>query len=107
MSSNNMIYNGAVGDVDIIFAGGGTAACVAAGRLAKANPDLKIVLVEGGPNNYQNPTITNPAFYLSHLVPDSKNTLVSNDTALSWATVMRMDDFSTDYAREMADERGW
>lgn len=66
-----------VEDVDIIFAGGGTAACVAAGRLAKARPDLKILLIEGGPNNYNNPTITNPAFYLSHLVPDSKTALVS------------------------------
>jgi alcohol oxidase len=47
--------------VDIIFAGGGTAACVAAGRLAKANPDLKILLVEGGKNNFQDPTIVNPA----------------------------------------------
>jgi choline dehydrogenase-like flavoprotein len=70
-------YNESVGEVDIIFAGGGTAACVAAGRLAKANPDLKIVLVEGGPNNFNNPTVTNPAVYLSHLAPDSKTALVS------------------------------
>ena len=70
-------YNESVGEVDIIFAGGGTAACVAAGRLAKANPDLKIVLVEGGPNNFNNPIVTNPAVYLSHLAPDSKTALVS------------------------------
>ena len=69
-------YNESVGEVDIIFAGGGTAACVAAGRLAKANPDLKIVLVEGGPNNFNNPTVTNPAVYLSHLAPDSNTVLV-------------------------------
>jgi len=80
--TTNGIYNDSVGDVDIIFAGGGTAACVAAGRLAKANPDLKILLIEGGPNNYQNPTITNPAFYLSHLVPDSKTALVSQYASL-------------------------
>ncbi|KAM3077347.1 hypothetical protein ACMFMG_006697 [Clarireedia jacksonii] len=61
--------------VDIVFAGGGTAACVAAGRLAKANPDLKILLVEGGKNNFQDPTILNPAVHLSHLVPDSKTAL--------------------------------
>ncbi|PQE33138.1 alcohol oxidase protein [Rutstroemia sp. NJR-2017a WRK4] len=61
--------------VDIIFAGGGTAACVAAGRLAKANPDLKILLVEGGKNNFQDPTIVNPAVYLSHLVPGSSTAL--------------------------------
>ena len=39
--------------MDIIFAGGGTAACVAAGRLAKANPELKILLIEGGPNQFE------------------------------------------------------
>jgi len=68
-------YNDSVGDVDIIFAGGGTAACVAAGRLAKANPDLKILLVEGGKNNFNDPTVINPAVYLSHLAPDSTNAI--------------------------------
>lgn len=68
-------YNDDLGEVDIIFAGGGTAACVAAGRLAKANPDLKILLVEGGRNNFNDPTVTNPAVYLSHLAPNSKTAL--------------------------------
>lgn len=63
-------------EVDIIFAGGGTAACVAAGRLAKANPDLKILLVESGPDNFNNPAVVNPALYLSHLVPNSKTARV-------------------------------
>ncbi len=71
-------------DVDIIFAGGGTAACVAAGRLAKANPDLKILLIEGGRNNFQDPTVVNPAVYLSHLAPDSKTALVCMDSAVLW-----------------------
>lgn len=62
---------------DLIHEIGGTAACVAAGRLAKANPDLKILLVEGGRNNFNDPTVTNPAVYLSHLAPDSKTALVS------------------------------
>jgi alcohol oxidase len=66
------------GDMDIIFAGGGTAACVAAGRLAKAHPDLKILLIEGGKNNFEDPTVRNPALFLSHLAPDSKNAIVSN-----------------------------
>jgi alcohol oxidase len=70
-------YDDSVGDVDIIFAGGGTAACVAAGRLAIQNPDLKILLVEGGANNFNSPTVVNPAVYLSHLAPDSKSALVS------------------------------
>lgn len=65
-------------DMDIIFCGGGTAACVTAGRLASANPDLKILLIEGGSDNYEDPTIRNPAVYLSHLTPDSKTALVSS-----------------------------
>jgi alcohol oxidase len=70
-------YSETLGEMDIIFAGGGTAACVAAGRLAKANPDLKILLIEGGRNNFEDPTVVNPAVYLSHLAPDSKTALVS------------------------------
>jgi choline dehydrogenase-like flavoprotein len=54
---------------------GGTAACVAAGRLARADPSLSILLVEGGKNNYNDPTVTNPALYLTHLVPGSQTAL--------------------------------
>ncbi|TAQ91129.1 hypothetical protein B7494_g575 [Chlorociboria aeruginascens] len=68
-------YNPSMGDVDIIFAGGGTAACVAAGRLAKADPELKILLVEGGKNNFNDPTVVNPVVFLSHLAPDSQSAL--------------------------------
>ncbi|KAK7022565.1 alcohol oxidase [Favolaschia claudopus] len=35
---------------DIIFAGGGTTACVIAGRLAAADPDLRILIIESGPS---------------------------------------------------------
>ncbi|KYK60260.1 alcohol dehydrogenase [Drechmeria coniospora] len=62
-------------EYDIIFAGGGTAACVAAGRLAHADPGLSILLVEVGRNNFNDPTIVNPALYLSHLAPGSKTAL--------------------------------
>jgi alcohol oxidase len=54
---------------------GGTAACVAAGRLARADPNLSILLVEGGKNNYNDPTVTNPAMYLVHLAPGSQTAL--------------------------------
>ncbi|KAG8698578.1 hypothetical protein FRC08_005831 [Ceratobasidium sp. 394] len=64
-----------ISEVDIIFVGGGTAACVAAGRLAAANPDLEILLVEQGPDNLNQPVIITPAMFLAHLVPESKNTL--------------------------------
>ncbi|CAE6431149.1 unnamed protein product [Rhizoctonia solani] len=59
-------------EVDIIFVGGGTAACVAAGRLAKANPELDILLVEQGHNNFQEPNVVTPAVFLTHLAPGSK-----------------------------------
>jgi len=64
------------GDMDVIFAGGGTAACVAAGRLARADPSLKILLIEGGPDNFQDPTVVHPAAFLNHLAPESKTALV-------------------------------
>ncbi|CAE6483071.1 unnamed protein product [Rhizoctonia solani] len=62
-------------DFDIVFVGGGTTACVTAGRLAKANPELHILLVEQGPNNYQEPNVVTPALFLSHQAPGSKTTI--------------------------------
>ncbi|KAI1453894.1 GMC oxidoreductase [Annulohypoxylon moriforme] len=62
-------------EVDIIIAGGGTAACIIAGRLAEADPGLSILVIEGGPDNYENPEITTPGFYYSHLQPNSKTTI--------------------------------
>jgi alcohol oxidase len=67
------------GEMDIIFAGGGTAACVAAGRLAEAHPDLKILLIEGGKDNYEDPTVRTPAIYLAHLKPDSQTAIVCSN----------------------------
>lgn len=48
---------------------------MAAGRLAKANPDLSILLVELGPNNLNNPMIRTPAFFLAQVLPTSPTTL--------------------------------
>ncbi|CAE6384133.1 unnamed protein product [Rhizoctonia solani] len=62
-------------EVDIIFVGGGTSACVAAGRLAAANPELHVLLVEQGPNNFQDPTVLTPALFMDHLAPDSKHAI--------------------------------
>ncbi|KAJ7187243.1 alcohol oxidase [Mycena filopes] len=42
-------------EVDIIVAGGGPAGCVVAGRLAYADPNLKVMLIEGGANNRDDP----------------------------------------------------
>ncbi|KAG4419671.1 hypothetical protein IFR04_007171 [Cadophora malorum] len=64
-------------EVDIVIAGGGTAGCVVAGRLAAADPHLEILVVEGGQNNFNNPRIVNPGVALYNIVPGSK-------TALFW-----------------------
>lgn len=45
-----------------------------AGRLAEADKDLSILLIESGPNNFGDPMVTVPAFWLSHMDPSDKYT---------------------------------
>lgn len=70
-------------EVDIIIVGGtyvlqfltnvgGATGCVIAGRLAKADPKLQILIIESGNNNLEDPLVRTPAFFLHHLKPDSK-----------------------------------
>ncbi|KAF9489441.1 alcohol oxidase [Pleurotus eryngii] len=59
-------------EYDIVFAGGGTVACVAAGRLAAADPTLKILLIEQGPHTRDLPAHIHPARFVANLVPTSK-----------------------------------
>lgn len=58
-------------EYDIIFAGAGTAAGVAAGRLAAADPALRILLIESGPHVKDDFKFTQPGHCLSHLRPDN------------------------------------
>ncbi|KAM6513496.1 hypothetical protein FALCPG4_015908 [Fusarium falciforme] len=60
-----------VNEVDVIIAGGGTAACVVAGRLAEADPSLSILVIERGQDNRGVQNIENPVFFLDHLLPTS------------------------------------
>ncbi|PKS08507.1 hypothetical protein jhhlp_004892 [Lomentospora prolificans] len=62
-------------EVDVIIVGGGTAGCVVASRLSDADPNLSILVIEGGQNNYQDPTVVLPLLMLMSLLPNSKNTL--------------------------------
>ncbi|KFZ17325.1 hypothetical protein V501_01793 [Pseudogymnoascus sp. VKM F-4519 (FW-2642)] len=62
-------------EVDVIIAGGGTAACIVASRLAAADPDLSILLIEGGKNNYNEAKVVNPALFLEHLAPGGKTAI--------------------------------
>jgi alcohol oxidase len=54
---------------------GGTAGCVIAGRLARADPSLEILVIESGVGTKDNPQIVHPAFFPVHLAPNSKTTL--------------------------------
>ncbi|KAK8121678.1 hypothetical protein PG984_010348 [Apiospora sp. TS-2023a] len=62
-------------EVDVIVAGGGTAGCVVAARLAEADPSLSILVIEGGRDNHDDPTVVNPAPFLTHLQPSNKSAL--------------------------------
>ncbi|KAF8830664.1 hypothetical protein HHX47_DHR2000886 [Lentinula edodes] len=53
---------------DIIFAGGGTVACIIAGRLAQADPSLKILIIEAGSHSLNLHHHVQPARYLNNLV---------------------------------------
>ncbi|KAI9453455.1 alcohol oxidase-like protein [Lactarius psammicola] len=68
MSTPTVIHE----EYDIVIAGGGTAACVVAGRLAAADTNLRILLLEAGPTTYNDPAHTDPLRLLSHLAPDSR-----------------------------------
>ncbi|KAG8716985.1 hypothetical protein FRC08_008397 [Ceratobasidium sp. 394] len=50
-------------EVDVIVAGGGPAGCVVAGRLAKADPNLQVMLIEYGQNNIDDPLVSTPAVF--------------------------------------------
>ncbi|KAG9316083.1 hypothetical protein JVU11DRAFT_3754 [Chiua virens] len=58
-------------EYDIIFAGGGTAACVAAGRLAAAAPTLKILVVERGQHSRNLPIHVQPCRFVENLAQGS------------------------------------
>ncbi|EPS98838.1 hypothetical protein FOMPIDRAFT_156775 [Fomitopsis schrenkii] len=59
-------------EVDIIIAGGGTTGCVIAGRLAAADPSLRIAIIEAGPPTLDDLAHVQPARYLSHYLPGSE-----------------------------------
>lgn len=46
-----------------------------AGRLAEADPQLSVLVIEGGQDNYNVPNIIHPLLLHQHLLPTSKTTL--------------------------------
>ncbi|KAG2039074.1 hypothetical protein BDR03DRAFT_1009280 [Suillus americanus] len=58
-------------EFDIIFAGGGTTACVVAGRLTAWDPSLSILILEGGRHTLNQDAHVHPYRFTSHHVPTS------------------------------------
>ncbi|KIM85095.1 alcohol oxidase [Piloderma croceum F 1598] len=54
-------------EVDVIVAGGGPAGCVVAGRLAYADPNLKVMLIEGGVSNRDDPWVYRPGIFTRNM----------------------------------------
>ncbi|KAK0652390.1 GMC oxidoreductase-domain-containing protein [Cercophora newfieldiana] len=61
-----------LGEVDVIIAGGGSAGCIVAGRLAAADTTLHVLLVEGGRDNYNVPSVVHAALGPQNLLPENK-----------------------------------
>jgi len=60
-------------EVDVIVCGGGPAGCVVAGRLAYADPSLKVMLIEGGANNRDDPWVYRPGIFVKNMQRDGVN----------------------------------
>ncbi|KAG2076686.1 alcohol oxidase [Suillus decipiens] len=58
-------------EFDIIFAGGGTTACVVAGRLAACDSSLKILILEAGEHTLDKPAHVQPYQFPFHMAPTS------------------------------------
>ncbi|KAG1859673.1 GMC oxidoreductase-domain-containing protein [Suillus subluteus] len=63
--------NPVTSEFDVIFAGGGTTACVVAGRLAAWDPSLSILILEGGQHTLNQAAYVQPYRFTSHFVPTS------------------------------------
>ncbi|KAJ7748686.1 GMC oxidoreductase-domain-containing protein [Mycena metata] len=64
-------------EYDIIFAGGGTTACVTAGRLASADPSLRILIVENGSSSKDSPLHVQPARWAANAFAAAQSTTFS------------------------------
>ncbi|KAK0615111.1 GMC oxidoreductase-domain-containing protein [Bombardia bombarda] len=61
-------------EVDVIIAGGGSSGCIIAARLADADPNLSILVIERGSDN-KAPTIALPALFIANVAPNSTATI--------------------------------
>ncbi|GAA5957635.1 hypothetical protein JCM21900_000775 [Sporobolomyces salmonicolor] len=69
--------------VDIIVCGGGPAGSAVAGRLARADPNLQVLLVEAGANNHEDPSVFRPGIYNMQRIPENNKAKFYVDTMAS------------------------
>ncbi|KAG0708307.1 GMC oxidoreductase-domain-containing protein [Suillus ampliporus] len=65
------MFHPSLSEFDIIFAGGGTVACVVAGRLAAYDPSLRILILEAGQHSFNKAAHVQPYQYPNHQAPTS------------------------------------
>ncbi|MCJ1444887.1 MAG: Alternative oxidase, mitochondrial precursor [Stictis urceolatum] len=71
-------------EFDIIVCGGGSAGCVVAGRLANLDHNLKVLLIEAGENNLNNPWVFRPGIYPRNMKLDSKTASFYHSRPSKW-----------------------
>ncbi|KAJ7046112.1 GMC oxidoreductase-domain-containing protein [Mycena alexandri] len=59
-------------EYDLVFAGGGTAGCITASRLAAAFPNLSILVLESGPTTKDKKEHIQPGHLIAHVLPKAK-----------------------------------
>ncbi|KAK4238407.1 alcohol oxidase 1 [Achaetomium macrosporum] len=71
-------------EFDIIVCGGGSCGCVVAGRLANLDHNLKVLLIEAGENNLNNPWVFRPGIYPRNMKLDSKTATFYESRPSKW-----------------------
>lgn len=71
-------------EFDIIVCGGGSCGCVVAGRLANLDHNLKVLLIEAGESNLNNPNVFRPGIYPRNMKVDSKTASFYKSRPSKW-----------------------
>ncbi|KAI1735280.1 GMC oxidoreductase-domain-containing protein [Xylaria scruposa] len=71
-------------EFDIIVCGGGSCGCVVAGRLANLDHNLKVLLIEAGESNLNNPWVFRPGVYPRNMKIDSKTASFYESRPSKW-----------------------
>ncbi|KAK4246028.1 alcohol oxidase 1 [Corynascus novoguineensis] len=71
-------------EFDIIVCGGGSCGCVVAGRLANLDHNLKVLLIEAGESNLNNPWVYRPGIFPRNMKLDSKTATFYESRPSKW-----------------------